>query len=83
MTVLTGESCLDCTHWLVLSRLYSLVILVSTVLAGSSKRQVLVSLEDFRSVLDDLVPSVNDEDLEYFRQLHRQLGDNHNQLYTH
>nr|CAD7588883.1 unnamed protein product [Timema genevievae] len=55
----------------------------TTILAGSSKRQVLVSLEDFRSVLDDLVPSVNDEDLEYFRQLHRQLGDNHNQLYMH
>nr|CAD7462437.1 unnamed protein product [Timema tahoe] len=55
----------------------------TTILAGSSKRQVLVSLEDFRSVLDDLVPSVNDEDLEYFRQLHRQLGDNNNQLYTH
>nr|CAD7430547.1 unnamed protein product [Timema monikensis] len=32
--VLAGEACHGCTHWLVLSRLYSLVILVSTVLAA-------------------------------------------------
>nr|CAD7202016.1 unnamed protein product [Timema douglasi] len=69
----------------VLSQLYSLVSLVSTVLAGlvslvtailagSSERQVLVSLEDFRSVLDDLVPSVNDEDLEYFPTVASSVG---------